>query len=174
MNKSEERKAKENEYSKAYYQRNKDLINERRRERRNINKAHHAALAKKYRESNKEERLKKEKVSRQKERVEKPWLVLLRPARKRSKDNGLEFDLDREWAKSRWTGRCELTGIEFDLTSKGRGGNPLSPSIDRIDPKSGYTKDNCRVILWCINAFKQTLRDDELKPIVVKLYESMV
>ena len=28
---------------------------------------------------------------------------------------------------------------------------PDSPSIDRINPFGGYTKDNCRIVLWCIN-----------------------
>ena len=169
MEKSDHRKAKENEYSKKYYEINKEKITAQLRNRRSKNKAHHAALAKKYRDENKEDRLAKEKISRQKERAEKPWLVLLRPARKRSKDKNIDFDLDVEWAMSRWTGKCELTGIEFDLTSKGRGGKPKSPSIDRINPNIGYVKSNCRIILWCVNSFKQTMNDDSMLEIARKL-----
>lgn len=73
-------------------------------------------------------------------------------ARNRSNNSGLTFDLTQEWAQSRWTGACELTGLEFSHPSKGR--SQFSASIDRIDNSLGYTKDNCRFILWAINKLK--------------------
>lgn len=77
-------------------------------------------------------------------------------AQSRAKREGLDFDLTREWAESRWTGSCELTGIEF-VKGGGTGrrsAGPFSPSLDKIDPAKGYVQDNCRFILWAINRFK--------------------
>ena len=36
------------------------------------------------------------------------------------------------------------------------------PSIDRIDPKGGYTTDNCRFVLQGINAFKGQETDENM------------
>ena len=43
-----------------------------------------------------------------------------------------------------------------------RGTNGFSASIDRIDAKKGYTKDNCRLILQAENMFKGTLCDADV------------
>lgn len=70
-----------------------------------------------------------------------------------SKRKGLQFDLTKEWIKKRLdAGVCELSGLLFKIgghRAECREGN--IPSIDRIDAKKGYTKDNCRMILWSIN-----------------------
>jgi hypothetical protein len=61
-------------------------------------------------------------------------------------------DIDSAWVMERLErGVCELKGIPFVYEKR----HPFLPSIDRIDPKQpGHMKDNCRVILWCLNAFK--------------------
>ena len=83
---------------------------------------------------------------------------LLRSARSRSVKFGRDYDLTIEWARERWTGRCELTGMAFDWS---RGTiHAFSPSLDRIDSARGYTQDNCRFILQAINAFKGAERDE--------------
>lgn len=87
-----------------------------------------------------------------KTRVSVPWQFTLMALKSRAKRRGLAFDLDSEWASSRWTGNCELSGIPFVLDGTTR--NPFTLSVDKIDPKKGYTKDNCRFILWALNAFK--------------------
>ena len=79
------------------------------------------------------------------------------------KSNNIYFDLTISWIEKRIKQGCALTGRPFDLKQNGkRGGNPLGYSIDRIDPKAGYTKDNCRMILFCINAFKFTMTDEQM------------
>lgn len=92
---------------------------------------------------------------------------LMRAAKTRSNKLGIPFDLDRQWVADRWTGKCELTGIEFDLTANER--SPISPSIDKINPELGYTKSNCRFILWSLNAFKGTMDDDLMYRIATEL-----
>lgn len=62
---------------------------------------------------------------------------------------GTECNLTKEWLQAKVdAGLCELSGLPLDMETK-RG--PNSPSIDRIDPRGGYTKENCRVILWFLN-----------------------
>lgn len=69
----------------------------------------------------------------------------LRAARKE-----LEYDLTKAWIEQRLAaGVCELSGLPF--TSRGEKG-PRAPSIDRRDAARGYTQDNCRVIVWALNA----------------------
>lgn len=91
-----------------------------------------------------------------------PWLPLLTNARYRAKTSRLECDLTSEWAMSRWTGKCEITGIEFRHLTHRCGPHVFSPSIDRIDSKQGYTKSNCRFVLWAINAMRQDGTDDDM------------
>lgn len=89
----------------------------------------------------------------QRTRERLPWLNSLRGAKQRAKRDGLPFLLTQEWAASRWTGRCEVTDIEF-VFSTGRNPYLFSPSLDRIIPSLGYTPDNCRFVLHAVNALK--------------------
>lgn len=74
----------------------------------------------------------------------------------RAKKKNIEYDLDDDFILNMFISqenRCNLTGIVFSLDppKNGQHNNPYSPSIDRIDPKKGYTKDNVRLILSCVN-----------------------
>jgi hypothetical protein len=80
----------------------------------------------------------------------------LRSAKARAFSRGLPFDLDWDWAeqqleKQRF--RCPMTGLAFFMKRSDEGTkNPFAPSIDRIDPRLGYTKANCRIIIFAMNA----------------------
>lgn len=100
-----------------------------------------------------------------------PWSLLVNGARNRAKSKGIKFDLTDEWARSVWTGRCALSGIPFDTIQGKLGLRTFSPSLDRIRPKDGYTVDNCRFILWAVNAFKGTGTDEEVIRIAKAIYE---
>lgn len=81
-------------------------------------------------------------------------LVILRHCKGRSEKNGLDFDLTKEWLEEKFKKNvCELSGEQFNLGEKtfATHYDPYSPSIDRIDASKGYTQDNCRIILTCIN-----------------------
>ena len=72
-----------------------------------------------------------------------------------AKKSGITFSIKLDEitevaAANQW--RCQVTGIPFSLTkpdaSKRR---PYSPSIDRINPADGYTKDNTRIVCLAVN-----------------------
>jgi hypothetical protein len=95
-----------------------------------------------------------------KRRAARPYMYLVSCARTRSKKRGVKCDLTVEWAVSRWTGRCEVTGLPFKVGSAGAG--PFSPSIDKIDPKGGYTVRNCRFVLHALNCMKGIGTDKDM------------
>lgn len=82
--------------------------------------------------------------------------TLMSAARTRSGHKGLAFELDLDFLLNLVEANnssCCLTGIAFSLEpSKDEFTvNPYAPSIDKIDPKKGYVKDNVRLILTCVN-----------------------
>jgi hypothetical protein len=61
---------------------------------------------------------------------------------------------------------CPLLGIFLeDNTGKGKGNNPTSPSLDRIDSSRGYTPDNIWVISNRANEIKSNATLEELEQI---------
>lgn len=60
-----------------------------------------------------------------------------------------------DWVEERIAaGTCSVTGIPFDLGGHGAPARPFTPSLDRIDPKQGYTLDNTQVVCWIYNRAK--------------------
>lgn len=79
---------------------------------------------------------------------------------------GVPFDLDAEWYLERLPKGCELTGIAFDRTADNR---RTLPSVDRVDQTRGYLKDNCRLVLNCVNAFRYDGTDEQMKAVAARL-----
>jgi hypothetical protein len=103
-------------------------------------------------------------------RREAPWYHLVKHARAKCNKSGVPFDLDNDWARSRWTGCCEMSGIPFEVCQSKQG--MFCPSLDRIDHSRGYIKDNCRFILFGLNAFKQQSSDDVVLSVCRAVLES--
>lgn len=73
-------------------------------------------------------------------------------AQRRAKIARIEFTLTKEWIFERvLRGICEVTGIPFVIAN---GRKPWAPSLDKIDPKGGYTPDNVQVVVWIYNTCK--------------------
>lgn len=122
-------------YMKVYLSKQeiKDKLNNRRRELNKLdkNKLIKAAIARKSLENNIEQNM----ISR---------------ARRRAKLNNLEFSITKEDIII--PKYCHLLEIPIFLGTKKN--YKSSPSIDRIDPLKGYTKDNIRVISMLANTMK--------------------
>lgn len=87
----------------------------------------------------------------------------------RAKISTTDTDLDREFFEGRMD-VCAVTGYEFSYYNLyGAVQDPTCPSIDRIDSKRGYYKDNVQVILCCLNRFKGDLPNDDF----LKLWEAL-
>lgn len=99
-------------------------------------------------------------------RIEKRAMCLIAAARTRSRNKGTYFALDgfaEELQRRIDAGRCEISGVDFDL-SPGR--KPNSPSLDRINPSLGYTPENVRVICHALNAALGDWGESGLAPII--------
>jgi len=80
----------------------------------------------------------------------------------RSKKKNLKFDLTLDWLLNKLKkGICEITGLPFSEKIQ-RPAHRYAPSVDRIDPKKGYVKDNCRVVLLMVNHIKRDYTDEEV------------
>ena len=64
---------------------------------------------------------------------------------------------------------CSVLGIKLNYHSEGTGYKPDTASIDRIDPKKGYTKGNVRVISARANLLKSDASIEELEAVLLDL-----
>lgn len=81
-------------------------------------------------------------------------------AQQRSRKSGISFNIKKEDIKVPDT--CPILGIHL-VSHKGRsGGKKNSPSLDRINPLKGYTKDNIQVISHLANQMKSHANEKEL------------
>lgn len=125
-------KAKNADYDRQYYIRNKAKANEQGRDN--------------YR----------------RKKTEQPWLLLLRGAKARAAEKGIDFELDSDFIKSIWTDVCPILGIPlfsavYDSAPRGQSKSKPhdnSPTLDRIDPLKGYTKDNVVIMSYRANMIK--------------------
>ena len=90
---------------------------------------------------------------------------MLARAKSRAKKNNLPFNI--ELADIIIPERCPLLGIKIESTEFRN--SPNNPSLDKIIPEKGYTKDN----VWVISNRANTLKNDatltELKTLVENL-----
>lgn len=84
-------------------------------------------------------------------------------ARRRCDDTTIDYSYVASIIKH---GYCQVTGLEFDLTTKH---GPFTPSLDRRDPKLGYTIHNTQVVVLCYNQAKGNWTHDD----VVKMCQAI-
>lgn len=84
----------------------------------------------------------------------------------RAKKNGVLFDIEvKDIHVAIVNGVCPRTGIHFEIVQKGSdysNRSPYAPSVDKINPTKGYTKDNIQVVCWWYNSAKGRYTDEEV------------
>lgn len=123
-----------------YYSKNKESIKEKRL---------------KWREENKES-IKLKKIEKRKE---DPRKTMIYSAKHRAQKKGLPFDIELDDIVI--PEYCPVLNIKLELYNESQ--SRSSPSLDRIDSKLGYTKDNVQVISWLANTMKTNASAKELK-----------
>ena len=101
-------------------------------------------------------------------RSRNPSRYLYNQAKHRSRKRNIFFDITPEDIVV--PDYCPVLDIPL-VMGRGLKGGPThnSPSIDRIDPKKGYTPDNIRVISWRANSLKSDASLKELQVLVEDL-----
>jgi hypothetical protein len=102
---------------------------------------------------------------------EKKMRKLLSLAKARAKKKGLEFCITAEDLIH--ATHCPLLNIPLDFDKRGKGTNPESPSIDRIDPNEGYVPVNVWVVSAKANRMKSDATLEELELLVENLRIAM-
>jgi len=107
------------------------------------------------------------KIYMSEHRKKSPARRMLIASRSRAKSSGLAFDLEE--SDITVPDVCPVLGLPmFDGTTKNGSfaGGPNSPSLDRLDPKLGYTRGNVAVISWRANDVKGNATLEELEAVV--------
>jgi hypothetical protein len=146
----------------AAYHADKERRSEKRRQHYRANQEQADARRRQYHLDHAEGQNLKQRVRFQTSRVHIPWRALLYSAAYRAKKYNVPFSLTEEWAKARWTGFCEVSGLPFTLGKRTSGPKIYSPSLDQIVPRKGYTPDNCRFVIWAVNALKHDGTDADM------------
>lgn len=135
---SEQKKAKNADHCKSYYQRTKeknpDVWKSRIQRCVDYNRENY---------SKQEARIK---------RTLEPWKVLLTNAKSRAKKKGLDFSITESYIKSIWVDRCPILGIDLVVSANRCQDN--SYSLDRIDSTKGYVEGNVMVVSYRANVIK--------------------
>lgn len=84
--------------------------------------------------------------------------LIIKRLKERAANRGLDFDLVVEDVVV--PEKCPVFG--FDLQRNHKIPKRNSPSVDRIDPNKGYTKDNIQILSNLANAMKQDATPEEL------------
>lgn len=163
---------KNSEQCKRYRAENRDAVLQKQRDHHHATKDYANSLRRAHHHAHKDEANAKRKMNAQKTRATSPWEKFIPTAQARAAKKNVPFSLTREWARERWTGCCEITGIEFSTAKTTRGPGFFSPSIDRIVPELGYTPENCRFVLWAVNAFKSGGTDEDMLMVARAIVES--
>lgn len=85
---------------------------------------------------------------------------ILKGAKARAKQKGLEFDLSLEDIVI--PDVCPILNLPL-MVNERTGGKDNSPSIDRIDNARGYTKDNIQIISNLANQMKNSATREQLR-----------
>lgn len=96
---------------------------------------------------------------------------IVRGCKNRAIKKNIAYEIDENFIENlliKQHGRCNISNIEFIFEKTNK---YYTPSIDRIDSKKGYTKDNVQIILRVINIMKTDLNQKEFINICTSIVE---
>jgi len=72
-----------------------------------------------------------------------------------------DFNITVEWIENKLLiGKCEITGINFNIEKQSEYRvHPYFPSLDKKDPKKGYSTDNTIIVVFIYNLIKNEYTD---------------
>jgi len=180
----EEPMSKYTQRNKEYYEKNKDILNSKRKEaykaKTKEEKEQLIKARKKYYLDNREQIIEKNKDWYQKNkkhvlnksksrRINDYYGVKFSVLKGRALRGGVPFDLDLEYLKSLpFPDTCPVLGIPLDSSTKA-----CTPSLDRVIPSLGYVKGNVCFISTRANLLKNDASVEEVRR-VLKYMESFV
>jgi hypothetical protein len=85
----------------------------------------------------------------------------LQSAKSRCKDSDIPFDIEVEDLLP-FPLYCPVLGIQLDWLADSRSGVDNSPSLDRLDPKTGYVRGNVMIISNRANRIKNDASLEEV------------
>jgi len=89
---------------------------------------------------------------------------ITRSTKQRAKKYGIAYDIDAHFISTLLKEQeccCAISKVKLTFT-KGEGHIPTNASIDRIDPRKGYTKENVQIVAWQVNVMKSNLGTTQL------------
>lgn len=114
---------------------------------------------KSYYKNNKQRILKQQREYYYKKKSEDPIHILFIRLRSRAKEKGLRFNIEESDLKI--PKRCPILNIPLYFTQGRQTAN--SPSVDRVNTKKGYVKDNVRIISNKANALKSDMSIEDIR-----------
>lgn len=95
--------------------------------------------------------------------------MLVNASKQRAKEKNREHSITVDDIKEIYPkdGCCPIFGMKLEFNDAGFREN--SPSIDRIDSKKGYTKDNIQIISWKANRIKGYASIEDLEMLLAYL-----
>lgn len=96
-------------------------------------------------------------------------------AKRRAQKDAVPFTITEEWIADKLrAGKCERTGLAFDLNkAESCRVNKFAPSLDKRNPRAGYTEANTRVVIWQYNTAKHDWTDEDLYQFALAVVRKM-
>jgi hypothetical protein len=101
-------------------------------------------------------------------KAENPNKKALSNIKQRAKRLGVSFDLELSDLES--TTHCPVFNIKLERGDKTH--SRSSPSVDRINPQGGYTKDNIQILSNLANTMKQDATKEQLLQFAEWVYKT--
>lgn len=79
----------------------------------------------------------------------------------RCKKTNIEYDITAQDLINMYqtqNQRCKLSNMRMEIQNQNK---KIAPSVDRINPKGGYTLDNIQLVCWIVNVMKSDNQEEE-------------